>query len=110
MTQSYTTLNVPGLKRKMSCDCENGLGEELPPAPKVVEQDPDSYMQLGVKFYSQDGADPYLRELVSRLGVKGLTQQTREQQLLRSPKPTHPSITKKTKPREDLVIRSNGKM
>ena len=110
MTQSYTTLNVPGLKRKMSCDCENGLGEELPPAPKVVEQDPDSYMQLGVKSYSQDGTDPYLRELVSRLGVKGLIQQTREQQLLRSPKPTPPSITKKTKPREDLVIHSNGKM
>lgn len=112
MTQSYTTLNVPGLKRKMSCDCENGLlekGEELPPEPKVVEQDPDSYMQLGVKSYGQDGTDPYLQELVSRLGVRGLIQQTREQQLLRSPKPTPPSITKKTKPREDLVVRSNGK-
>lgn len=108
MTQSYTTLNVPGLKRKMSCNCENGLleGEELPPEPKVVDQDPESYMQPEVKSYCQD-TDPYLRELVSRLGVRGLIQ--REQQLLRSPKPTPPSITKKTKPHEDLVVRSNGK-
>jgi hypothetical protein len=83
------------------------MGEEFPPEPKVVEQDPDNYMQLGVKSYGQD-ADPYLRELVSRLGVRGLVQ-TREQQLLRTPKPTPPSITKKTKPREDLVVRSNGK-
>lgn len=109
ITQSYTTLNVPGLKRKMSCECGNGLlgkSEKLPPEPKVVEQDPDSCMQLEVKSYYQD-ADPYLRELVSRLGVRGL--QTREQQLLRSSKPTPPSITRKKKPREDLVVRSNGK-
>ena len=110
ITQSYTTLNVPGLKRKMSCECGNGLlgkSEKLPPEPKVVEQDPDSCMQLEVKPYYQD-ADPYLRELVSRLGVRGLIQ-TREQQLLRSSKPTPPSITRKTKPREDLVVSSNGK-
>ena len=108
MTQSYTTLNVPGLKRKMSCNCENGLleGQELPPEPKVVEQDPESYMQPEVKSYYQD-TDPYLQELVSRLGVQGLIQ--RDGQLLRSPKPTPPSITKKTKPREDLVVCSNGK-
>ena len=108
MTQSYTTLNVPGLKRKMSCNCENGLaeGEELPPEPKVVDQDPESYMQPEVKSHYQD-TDPYLRELVSRLQVRGLIQ--REQQLLRSPKPTPPSITKKSKPREDLVVGSNRK-
>ena len=107
ITHSYTTLTVPGLKRKMCCGCENGLteGEELPPEPKVVEQDPESFMQPGVKSYYQD--DPYLCELVSRLGVRGLVQ--REQQLLRSRKPTTPSIAKRTKPREDLVVCSSGK-
>ena len=109
---AFTTLNVPGLRRKM-CTGET-ISEDfhegkLPPEPKDVEQDPESFMQPGVKSYCHTHGDPYLRELVSRLGVRELIMQ-REQQLLRSPtKPTPPSITKKNTPQEELVVCSNGK-
>ena len=101
---SYTSFTVPGLKKRLC------MGDEVsdifrldgpPEATKVVEQDSENRIQPGVKSYCREADDPYseLRELVSRLGVKGLVQ--------RGLKPTPPSINKKTKVHEDLVV--NGK-
>ena len=105
---SYTTLTVPGLKNKL-CTCtdkaiagEEFLQGEPPPEPKVVEQDSDGIVQPEVKSYSHEDPYAYLRELVSRLGVQTLAEST--------PKPTPPSITKKTKHNEDLVVCSNRDM
>ena len=83
----YTTLSVPP---EVSV---KGISEE---SQEEVRIDPESFMPLGVKSLYR--GDPYLRELASRLGVR------RDQQLLRSPRPTPPSITKKSKEGVDLGI------
>lgn len=69
---SYTTLNVPGLRKKM-CSCADqamiskGLfQDETPCEPKVVEQESDGIVQPEVKSYYQEDPYPCLHELVSR--------------------------------------------
>lgn len=89
----YTTLTVPP-----QLQAANTLVEDDTP------QDPSNLYHLGVKSLCE--SDPYLRELASRLGVR---ESIREQQLLQSPRPTPPSIVKRSREREDLVICANGK-
>lgn len=101
---SYTTLSVPELRRKMIAERE--VNERLHPddplseSTKVVGLGSDMTEQPDVKSYCEDESYQYLRELVSRLGVKALVQN--------GLKPTPPSINKKTKTDETLVVCSNG--
>ena len=89
----YTTLTVPPQRTSTIAEAE-----------EEVQQDPDSFLPLGVKSLYR--GDPYLRELASRLGVR---ESIRVQQLLRSPRPTPPSIVKKNKERADLIVCPNSK-
>ena len=76
--------------------------DEIPPELKVVEQDSDGIVQPEVKSYYQEDPHPCFHELVSQLGVRTPAQ--------RSLKSTPPSVAKKTKRDEDLVVCSNGNM
>ena len=93
----YTTLNVqptPASRR----ECRVLVAEE------AVDENPDNFMPLGVRSLYR--GDPYLRELASRLGVR---ESFKEPQLLRTQRPTPPSIVKKTAKAVDLAVCSNGK-
>lgn len=87
----YTTLTVPPQMASTLVE------DDIP-------QDTSNLYHLGVNSLYE--GDPYLRELASRLGVR---ESFREQQLLQSPRPTPPSIVKRNREREDLVICANGK-
>lgn len=89
----YTTLTIPPQRTSTIAE-----GEE------EIQQDPDNFLPLGVKSLYR--GDPYLRELASRLGVR---ESIREQQLLRSPRPTPPSIVKKNREKTDLIVCANSK-
>lgn len=94
----YTTLTIPPQQ-------EPSIEEGVPLLKEHdVQQVPESFLPMGMKSFHQ--SDPYLRELASRLGVK---ESIKEQQLLHSPRPTPPSITKGNRNTEDLVVRANGK-
>ena len=96
---SYTTyMTSQKNSQNMSSENDRELYE-----PEEVEQDPYNTMPVGVKSWYR-GGDPYLREIVSRLGVRDVS---REQQLLKSPKPTPPSIVKRNSNQTDLVVRAN---
>ena len=68
-----------------------------------VEQDAEVTLPLGVKSLYR--GDPYIRELVSRLGIREPPPEDwgKIQQLLTSPRPTPPSIVKKRKDGKDTV-------
>lgn len=96
----YTTLNVqptPVSKR----ECRVLVAEDI---AEDGEENPDNFMPLGVRSLYR--GDPYLRELASRLGVRD---SFKEPQLLRSQRPTPPSIVKKNVKAVDLAVCSNGK-
>lgn len=69
-----------------------------------VEQDAEVTLPLGVKSLYR-GGDPYIRELVNRLGIRGPPPEDweRHQQLLATPRPTPPSIVKKRKDGKDTM-------
>lgn len=90
---SFTALNLQKEDDERVC-CE---GEE-------VEQDAEVILPLGVKSLYR--GDPYLRELVSRLGIREpppLQDWEKQQQLLMGPRPTPPSIVKRKRNGKDPV-------
>ena len=68
-----------------------------------VEQDAEVMLPVGVKSLYQ--GDPYLKELVNRLGIKEplSPELERQQQLLQAPRPTPPSIVKKKRNERESV-------
>ena len=96
----YTTLNVqPTLASRR--ECRVLVPEDI---AENIKEDPKNFMPLGVRSLYR--GDPYLRELASRLGVRD---SVKEPQLLRSQRPTPPSIVKKNVNTLDLAVRANGK-
>ncbi len=98
----YSTLSVPPPPPYCNPIAESGEGQE----EEEEEENPKNFMPLGVKSLYR--GDPYLRELVSRLGVRN-SLQNREQKLLKSPRPTPPSIVRKSKEVADLAVCAHGK-
>jgi hypothetical protein len=90
---AFTTLNSGGSREdEERVYCE---GEE-------VEQDAEVLLPLGVKSLYR--GDPYLRELVNRLGIRDPPDyEAQQQQLLGTPRPTPPSIVKRRKDGKDTV-------
>ena len=101
---SYTTLHSSSNSREedeklLYCSC--GEGEE-------VEQDAEVILPLGVKSLYR--GDPYILELVSRLGIREpppppppLLENWQGQLLLTQPRPTPPSIVKRKRNERDTV-------
>ena len=104
---SFTTLSSPRYDEKIFCEGED------------VEQYSEVILPLGVKSLYR--GDPYLKELMNRLGIKEVPptteasspQESRERhpQLLMSPRPTPPSIVKKrgkAHDEVDIVVSNSG--
>ncbi len=96
----YSALNCP-----TNHPCKT-ITETVVKGEEEEEQCAENFMPLGVKSLYR--GDPYLRELASRLGVRG-PPRCREQQLLKSPHPTPPSITKRSREVTDLSVCVHGK-
>ena len=96
---SYTALNTDPNQRRKDDDrtlCEGGDG---------VEQDAEIMLPAGVASLYR--GDPYLKELMSRLGIRELAtpsqEMERQQQLLQAPRPTPPSIVKRRRDEKESV-------
>ncbi len=98
---SFTALNTASRQEEEKLFCE---GED-------VEQDDEVLLPLDVKSLYR--GDPYLRELISRLGIRESPNfQDRDRQLLLSPpQPTPASITKRRRRNcdmDDVVVSNSG--
>lgn len=88
---SYTALNTGQEDRE----------EGRPRRTEERSMEDASHLPVGVRSLYQD--DPYMRELVSRLGIKEPPSAAAVQQLLHSPRPTPPSIVKKRRKGEETI-------
>ena len=97
---SYTTFTVPELRQQMLM--EKAVKEGLLEDNVTLEANGSAQgsATADVRAYEEEDPYLYLRELISRLGVKALVQNGH--------KPTPSSINKKMKTDEDLVVYSNG--
>lgn len=90
----YTTLSCPRAPPLCEAIAESAEG------------DPEDFMPIEVRCLYR--GDPYLHELASRLGVRS-SLQNREQKLLKTQRPTPPSIVKRSRDVANLAVHAQGK-
>lgn len=111
---SYTALCTSHYSQKETKEEKKKNGGEW----ECVEHDFDTtILPIGMNNVYQK--DPYLRELISRLGIREppanmernpcIMEGDKQQQLLRSPRPTPPSIVKRKKV-ENIVVSNSAPM